>query len=208
MRDKSVSGLLITVLMTGMLCACSAPEKVPEDRFYRLSLLSAKQRNEPVLDGALVVGPVTAYDVYRDRAIAYSPPEEPGSLQHHHYHFWVAPPPELVREQLVDYLRKSGIAKVVTIESPGRGQRAARLATRLTRFERVLQPDGAVSFSVGFQVALDHEGKVRLRERYDGTTTAADGSFPSSVRAADEGLARIYSEMVGDIAAALDNTRH
>lgn len=206
MRDRPFSRLLITALATVMLSACGVPEKVPEDRFYRLSLLTADRLTEPELDGTLVIGPVTAYAVYRDRAIAYSPPEEPGSLQHHHYHFWVAPPPELVREQLVDYLRTAGIAKVVTIESVGRGQQATHLAARLTHFERVLQPSGNVSFAVGLQVTLNDEGEVRLLRHYDGTTTATDASFPASVRAADEGLARIYRDLASDIAAALDDT--
>ncbi len=208
MHDKPFPRLLTTILATVMLSACGTPDKVPEDRFYRLSWLTTEQQAETEIDGALFIGPVTAYDVYRDRAIAYSPPEEPGSLQHHHYHFWIAPPPELVREQLVDYLRKTGIASVVTVDSPGRGQQGTRLAARLTHFERVLHPNGNVSFAVGLHVTLEYEGKTRLRQHYDGTTTAADSTFPASVRAADEGLAQIYRELASDIADALDDTRH
>lgn len=186
---------LVLLAMSG----CGTPDTVPEDRFYRLSVLTAKPLDAPLIDSALVIAPVTAYDVYRDRAIAYSPVDEPGSLQHHHYHFWVAPPTELIRDQLVDYLRQTGIATTVATESFGRTQRPARLATRLTRFERALQADGSIKVAVGLQFTLEIEDRVLLRQHYDGTTPAVDDTFSATVLAADKGLAKIYRQAIADI---------
>jgi ABC-type uncharacterized transport system auxiliary subunit len=136
--------------------------------------------------------------------MAFSPPDEPGSLQHHHYHFWVAPPPELVHEQLVDYLRQTGIATEVAANRSGRIRPAARLASRLTRLERVLQPDGGVAVAVVLDFTLTRDSELILRQRYDGTTPADDASFSATVRAADQGLARIYASLVTDMTAALN----
>ena len=194
---------LLAVLALLALAACGTPTTVPEDRFYRLSQVSAEPLPTTPIDATLIVGPVTAYDVYRDRAIAYSPADEPCSLQHHHYHFWVAPPPELVREQLADYLRQARVASAVSTESTGRTRPAARLAAHLTRFERALRKDGSVNVAVELLITVEVDDAVVLRQRYDGTTAAADDSFAATVRAADKGLARVYAMLVNDLATAI-----
>lgn len=204
MIDRSVPRGLPALLAALLIGACGTPATVPEDRFYRLSAPAVERQDAPVLDNTLVVGPVAAYDVYRDRAIAYSPFDEPGALQHHHYHFWIAPPPELVREQVVEYLRQSGIATEVTTGSPGRNSQSIHLAARLTRFERLPQADGSVRFAVGLDIALDDNGQVLLRRRYERVTMAADASFPATVAAANEGLEQIYAALTGDVRATLE----
>jgi ABC-type uncharacterized transport system auxiliary subunit len=204
MRVDRLVRLTTTLLIALLVGACGTSETLPEDRFYRLASLTTGPLDRRLLDGPLLVEPIGSYDVYRDRAMAFSPPDEPGSLQHHHYHFWVAPPPELVHEQLVDYLRQTGIATEVTTNRSGRIRPAARLASRLTRFERVLHADGGVEVVVALEFTLTRDSELILRRRYDGTTAADDGSFPASVRAADQGLARIYASVVADMVAALD----
>jgi len=204
MRASLASRLVAALLAALLAAACSTTGTAPEDRFYRLAPLTAEPLDRRLLDGPLLVEPIGAYDVYRDRAIAFSPPDEPASLQHHHYHFWVAPPPVLVHEQLVDYLRQSGIAAGVDVARSVRERPAARLTARLTRFERVLRADGGVGVAVAMEFTLKRDDTVILRRRYDGSTTAADGSFPASVRATDQGLARVYASLVADMTAALD----
>jgi ABC-type uncharacterized transport system auxiliary subunit len=200
-RPVRLTAALLIALLVG---ACGTPDTLPEDRFYRLAPLTAESLDRPLLDGVLLVGPINTYDVYRDRAMAFSPPDEPGSLQHHHYHFWVAPPPELVHEQLVDYLRQTGIATEVADNRSAGARPAARLASRLIRFERVLRADGGVEVAVALEFTLTRDEEIILRRRYDGTTSADDASFSATVRAADQGLTRIYASLVGDMSAALD----
>ena len=43
------------------------------------------------------------------RPIVYVRADEPGVLRQHHYHLWSDPPPTMLRDALVDYLRE-GVA--------------------------------------------------------------------------------------------------
>jgi ABC-type uncharacterized transport system auxiliary subunit len=164
-RRVRLTAVLLIALLVG---ACGTSDTLPEDRFYRLASLTTGSLERRLLDGPLLVESISTYDVYRDRAMAFSPPDEPGSLQHHHYHFWVAPPPELVHEQLVDYLRQSGIATEVAANRSGRIRPAARLASRLTRFERVLHADGGVEVAVALEFTLrwHQAGRRRVLPRH------------------------------------------
>ncbi len=188
--------LVATVVLAA---GCAGPGEVPEDRFYRLNPVAPEQPlAEPLLRGVLEVERLDAFGVYHDRAILYAPADEPATLLHHHYHFWVAPPTELVRDHLAAYLRAANLAE--TVASGQLGQRGDLvLAARLTRFERVLKPDGAVVTRVGLAVVARRDGQLALRREYAADTAAEDASFGASVRAIEQGLASVYAALLGDL---------
>jgi ABC-type uncharacterized transport system auxiliary subunit len=195
--------VIVPVLLALILGACGSTDTVPEDRFYRLTPVAVEPLKTPLIDDTLVIAPVVSYDVYRDRAIAYNPIDEPASLQHHHYHFWVAPPTELVHEHLIDFLRQAGVARSVSVAARGRSAAPALLNTRLTRFERALQNGGSVDFIVTLEFTMKIDGKKVLQRRYNTTTPASDDSFAATVEAAERGLAQAYGELLEDINASM-----
>lgn len=195
-RRYSLSALVMAALVLG---ACGSTGTVPEDRFYRLTPVVVETLETQLIDDNLVVAPLLSYDVYRDRAIAYNPIDEPASLQHHHYHFWVAPPTELVQEHLVDFLRQAGIARSVSAAARSRSTVPALLDTRLTRFERVLQDNGSAEFAVTLEFTLKIDGTAVLQQRYEAKTPAADDGFAATVEAAERGLVQVYRELLDDL---------
>ena len=101
-----------------LLAGCSSTPPIPNDVYYRLQLAPPSQRFEsPRVAGAVVVERPGAASVYASRDLAYSDAPPHLALSHYHYHHWVDPPPQLLQQELVDYLRSANLASSVTAES-------------------------------------------------------------------------------------------
>ncbi len=192
---------LLVVLLSG----CAGSGQVPEEHFYRLGTLTmTAPYSQPPIAGVLEVERMDAFGLLRDRALLYSAAATPQELQRHHYHFWVDAPTELIRDQLVQYLRDAHVAKLVTadhIDQDG----DIRLRLELRDFSRRLQPGGKASVRVELGVIANPKGKGMplLVKRYAHEAAAHDGSPSASVAAFDQALAQIYAEMLVDLLQAL-----
>lgn len=181
------------------------PGAVPEDHFYRLGTLTAESRyEEPPFEGVLAVERVDAFGLLRDRALLYSEADTPQDLQRHHYHFWIDAPNDLVRDQLVQYLRSADVARQVAgeyIEEEG----DLRLKLALRDFSRRLGGDGTVTVQVELDVVLNPKGRGAplLVKRYRSGMRATNTGVAASVTAFDQALSTVYGELVKDVVAAL-----
>jgi ABC-type uncharacterized transport system auxiliary subunit len=193
----------MAALLIGLLGGCGSSGPAPEDRYYRLDLPAPKvDADAPRLGGHLVVDRVDAFPVYRDRAMVYGRSDEPQTLMQHHYHFWIAPPPDLVRDQLVAYLRDSGLVDQVSMVPPRDDQTTTHIATRLTHFERVLLADGGVEAVVGIEVTVHRNGVIQLQRAYRERVFSDDSSFAASVKATRDALAGVFSALLDDLVAS------
>ncbi|MFN2339023.1 MAG: ABC-type transport auxiliary lipoprotein family protein [Gammaproteobacteria bacterium] len=174
---------------------------VPDDHFYRLATLPVEQAFErPPLVGVLRVERVEAVGLLRDRALLYSHADRPQQLQRHHYHHWIGPPPVLVRDQLVQYLRDSDIADLVATDPMGRDA-DLYLHLELRDFSRRLHAGGraAVRVELGLVAQPADRESPQLVRRYAREVTAANGSPAAAVTAFDQALAEIYGELARDL---------
>lgn len=188
-----------------LLAGCAATAPVPEDHFYRLGVLEAEGRFDvSPIDGVLAVQRIDAFGLLRDRALLYSEAATPQDLQRHHYHFWIDAPNDLIRDQLVQYLRDVGVARLVAaehIELDG----DVRLQLQLRDFSRRLQKGGTVSVRVELGAVLNpgKRGEPLLVNRYVREVQAANRSIAASVAAYDTALTQIYDDLTSDILKAL-----
>ena len=185
---------LLLVLALG----CAA-EPVPQDRYYRLASRPdvASGPAGPALDATVVVERFGADGLTRDRAIVYSENGSDVEIRRHLYHHWTEPPAELLRDDLVRYLRASGVARrIVTPEL--RVPADYEITGHLQRFERVLD---AARVRVRLRLALRnaHSGGLVWSGSYENEAPADGDSVSAAVRAFNRSLESIFSRFVRDI---------
>ena len=191
-------GLLLGSLL---LAGCAATSAIPEDHFYRLATLDPlRQYSEPVLKGQLVIGRIKTYGIYHERAILYSPAGQPDTLKYHYYHHWIDKPPSLIRAQMIQYLRKTGLFEAV-IAGTGRQVESVHLNPELKQFERQLGERGEVDvcITLGLRVGDGLNGATLLEKDYLARYRAKDGSMPASIHAFNAGMAEVYQRIMEDL---------
>ncbi|MCW9059368.1 MAG: ABC-type transport auxiliary lipoprotein family protein [Gammaproteobacteria bacterium] len=193
-------GICLYLCLVLFLGGCAGTDAVPEDHFYRLATLSVEQPFEsPPLAGVLRVERVEAVGLLRDRALLYSHAAAPQQLQRHHYHHWVGPPPVLVQDQLVQYLRDRRLADLVATDSMDRNA-DLHLRLEVRDFSRRLHVNGAaVRVELGLIAQPAGREPPLLVRRYMREVMANNGSPAAAVTAFDVALAEIYGELVQDL---------
>ncbi|MGH8528244.1 MAG: ABC-type transport auxiliary lipoprotein family protein [Nevskiales bacterium] len=189
-----------------LLAACSivSSEPPPAEHFYRFEIPNPKpQTATPAIGGLLVVDALEAPAVYTRRAIVYSEDPQHLALQEYHYHLWTDPPPRLLQQALVEYLRQAQMAATVTDEA-GRAQWDYRINGRLLRFERL-------RVAQGWQVAAELELRVDARngtrpllvKNYARQMAANGDSMEATVQAFSAAVAEIFANFSSDLRAVL-----
>ena len=103
--------LIITVLIGLMACGEAPP--VPTDHFYRLTLPQQGMEKQQLPVDVIYVGDFRAEGLYNERALLYTNDSDSRELRQHHYHFWITSPSHLLRDHMIDYLRRSSTAMVI-----------------------------------------------------------------------------------------------
>ncbi len=107
--------LLIPFLTVPLLVGClgSVPP-VPRDHYYRLLVPGpAKSSTKIVFPGVIAVDILQADGLLRERPLLFSESGSSHEVQQHNYHYWTDTPPRMLQDQIIGYLRRSGIARAV-----------------------------------------------------------------------------------------------
>jgi ABC-type uncharacterized transport system auxiliary subunit len=193
-------GHLLALLLPLLLAACAGGGPIPEDHYYRLLAAAAPQHMKaPAIAGTLKVEPIETFGIYRERAILFARSDDPADLRQHNYHYWIDTPTRLIRDQLVDYLRASGIAGTVAGAQIGlRGD--IRLRLTLKNFERIIHTDGTVSVKVRLDAVITDASNRPLKiDSYRRDEPAEDGTMGASVAAFNRALSAIYGQLLQDL---------
>ncbi|MCP5268060.1 MAG: membrane integrity-associated transporter subunit PqiC [Zoogloeaceae bacterium] len=180
----SVSALLIIL----GLSACGSVPPAPVDRFFRLQASEIPAAG--TLPIALEIRNVRADSLYAERPIVFSDAADPRQLRQYHYHLWLYPPAQLVREHMRSSFgtgsgAANGTGKTLTMDA------------RIVSFERLL--DGKRSSAkIALEVTLLAGDKSLLVKRYQAAQTTSDDSFSAFAVAMEEALSRIYGEILRD----------
>lgn len=188
----------LVVLVAAVLGACAQPP-VPQDRFYRLQVAAPDKALAALrLDGMLEVDRFAADGLFAGRPIVHSDAGRSHEVTEYNYHFWTEPPPSMLRDQLVEYLRAAGVARtVVTPEM--RVEPDFVLAGKIKRLEQIVgaPPRAAVSLELGLR--RDATGELLLLRTYAEVVTAGAPTVSAAVLAVNEALARIYAKFIADL---------
>ncbi len=193
---------LLTVSVLSQLTACSVVSTAPPptETFYRLPPPEtvAAVSHSPFKGGLYVATPL-ANPLHQDRAMIFSTDLKGISLQTYHYHQWVDALPNLVREYMVAYLQKAGMADWVT--------GSERIMTgdytiqgRLQRFE---QTGGQQKPQLVVHLRLwltRQNAKPLLGKDYKATIEMSGVRPEDMVESGQQALAEIMQGFVADVA--------
>lgn len=154
------------VLIALALSACSAPEAIPDFRYYRLApAAQIEALPKPVLDKPLVVENFRADGVHGERPILYANDVDSIKVSQYHYQLWNDPPPVMVQRRLQELLQQARVAEYVTDRLSGRVL-GYRLTGTVYRFERVLVDGKPTEVVLGVRLRLQaSEATMPLIER-------------------------------------------
>lgn len=196
------AGIQFLLALSLTACFGSSPP-IPDDIYYRLQPAAPAQRLDAPRVGLVVVDRLGGASVYTARDIAYSDASPHLRLQHYHYHHWVDPPPQLLQQALVDYLRAANFAKAVTSEA-GRQPPAWRVSGAVRRFDRQ-RGDSGWQAAVSLELRADPVGgnKPPLVRQYE-TVVPTDGDgMEATVQAFARATGSLFDRFLADFSAAL-----
>lgn len=199
------AALALTTILAG--CLGSAPP-VPRDHYYRIVVSAPAAAKRNLLPGVLVVEPLQADGLLRERPLLYSLSGKPHEVQQHDYHYWSEAPPRMLQDQMVAYLRRSAIAdSVVTPEM--RVNADYRLSGKAKRLERLIG-GGPPRVFVELELALVRvsDGSLLAIDSYSEEIAATNGDVKAAVVALNQATARIFERfLTGTVHVAAINAR-
>jgi ABC-type uncharacterized transport system auxiliary subunit len=182
------------------LSACLGQTAAPEDHYYRLPVPHGLTGNSaPISNGEITVGKFRAEGVYRERAILYSPSEQPLELMHYHYSHWILPPETLLQDHFIDYLRNGDYAPQVT-RYEDKQNPLFIIHGNIIRFERVMSEHRAHAVvALEFKINRSDLPDWYNTKVYRSTIEAADKSFNATIEAFGYALNEIYALLAQDL---------
>lgn len=197
---RSFLPFLIAPLLAG--CLGSAPP-VPRDHYYRLLVSAPPARSaQPVLPGVMSVDLLQADGLLRERPLLYSESGSSHEVQQHDYHYWTDAPPRMLQDQLVAYLRRSGMA--TSVVTPDMRIRARYLVSgKVKRLERLLG-GGPPRVFVELELALVRltDDRLLLVDSFSEEAVAEADSVEAGIVALNRATGRVFDRFLGRAIAA------
>ncbi len=193
--------LLLLACAAPLLAGClgSAPP-VPQDHYYRLLVPTPEQSaGEAPLPGIMTVELLQADGLLRERPLLYSESGESYELQQHNYHYWNDAPPRMLQDQMVTYLRRSGVSRQVV--TPDMRIRADyQVSGKVRRLERLLG-GGPPRVFVEIELALLRlsDDRVLVVETFSAEEPAEDESVDASIVALNRATAEIFDRFLAQV---------
>jgi cholesterol transport system auxiliary component len=191
--------LAAAALASLALSACAAPE-VPKEQYFRLVATMAAGKIVHPLSGIVEAQPFSADGVTGERPLLFT--DNGGTkLEQRNYAYWVNPPIQMLRDQMIAYLRSAGLAEQV-VPSELRSEAGYRIQGDIKRLEQSI--DGKKSSGVielELSVIDESSDQIILSKVYHAEKPATDGTIDASVAALNAGLQDVLKQFVADIDA-------
>lgn len=198
MSGMRMRRLGLTLALLSGLAACQQPPVI-QDQFYRLTIAPAQPAAAPKFSGILEVERLAADGLTAGRPIVYSEAGNNTTLKEYSYHFWVEPPPVMLRDQLAAYLRAARTAGTV-VTPDMRANADLVVGGRVRRFERVVGARSAAVVELELWLRQARDNRLLLLQTYRVEIDAGKDSVADAVDAMNRAVSTILSRFSEDIA--------
>jgi ABC-type uncharacterized transport system auxiliary subunit len=184
---------VLPLLLAGGLAACAAPE-VPKEQYFRLVAAPDDVHATKPLDGAVEVPPFDADGVMTERPLLFTA-DGGHKLEQRNYAYWTNTPPQMLRDQLITYLRAARIAPQVIPSELRVDDVKYTIHGTVRRLEQTANPDGG---TIEIELALleKDSDKLIFTKVFHVDEKTGSGKIDDAVTALNRGMNEIYRDFV------------
>ena len=184
---------LLVLLFAGGLAACAAPS-VPKEQYFRLVATPANEQTPKPLDGTLEIPPFDADGVMADRPLLYTA-NGGQKLEQRNYAYWTNSPPQMMRDQLITYLRAAKVAPQVVPSELRVDDVKYVIHGTVRRLEQTGNPAGG---TIEIELALLEKDSDRLilSKVFHVDQAASSDKIDDAVTALNTGMNQIFQDFV------------
>jgi ABC-type uncharacterized transport system auxiliary subunit len=194
---KALALLPIVALLAG--CFGSAPA-VPKEQYFRLIAAAPADPIGKHISGGLEIVPFAGEGVMSDRPLLFTA-DGGRKLEQRNYAYWTDAPPQMLRDQLVTYLRQTGVADNVS-PSELRLDTAYTVQGTIRRLEQLVGSKTGAAISLEIAVIEKADDRLVLSKVYTAEKPTSGENIDDAVGALNDGLNEIFAAFAGDLAAA------
>ena len=199
-RETRRRGFRLFVLLGALaLAACAAPP-VPKEQYFRLVATMATRKIAHPLPSIVEAAPFAADGVTGERPLLFT--DDGGiKLEQRNYAYWVNPPIQMLRDQMIAYLRSAGVADQV-VPSELRIEAGYRIQGDIKRLEQSIagkKSSGVIELELS--VIDESNDQIVLSKVYHAKEPATDDTIDASVAALNVALQDVLKQFVADIDA-------
>jgi ABC-type uncharacterized transport system auxiliary subunit len=193
--------LLILLPILAVLAGCfgSAPP-VPKEQYFRLIAAAPAEQGSKPISGGIEVVPFAGEGVMSERPLLFTA-DGGRKLEQRNYAYWTDAPPQMLRDQLVSYLRQAGVADNV-VPSELRIESAYEVRGTIKRLEQLVGDSTGAVISLELAVLENSSDRLILSKVYTAEKATSGQSIDSAVGALNAGLDEIFAAFVADLAEA------
>ncbi len=188
--------LLVTLALSLSACFGSAPP-VPKEQYFRLIANGTPEATTNPIDGVVEVPPLQAEGVMGERPLLFTK-DNGQKLEQRNYAYWTDPPPAMLRDQIVGYLRSAKLAKDV-VPSELRVQAKYRVEGRIKRLEQQVGAKNSAIIALELALIDKTTDSIVSSGSYEVTKVASGPDIDDAVHALNAGLNEILAKFVGDL---------
>ncbi len=184
-----------------MLAGCfGAAPPVPKEQYFRLMAAQPAEQASRQISGGIEIVPFTGEGVMSDRPLLFSA-DGGRKLEQRNYAYWTDAPPQMLRDQLVAYLRQAGVADSV-VPSELRIESAYAVRGTIKRLEQLVGSNAGAVISLELAVLENGSDRLILSKVYTAERPTSGESIDDAVAALNDGLDEIFAAFTRDLAAA------
>ena len=186
---RHASRLFIALFL--LLAGCAAPE-VPKEQYFRLIAVPAAMPVDRPLNGVLEVPPFTTDGVLAERPLLFSA-NDGQRLEQRNYAYWSDSPRQMLRDELVSYLRSAKAAPQI-VPSELRIDTKYVLKGTLYRLEQRANPNSAI-IEIEFSLIEEDSNRLIATKVFHAEEPAASGDIDDAVKALNLGMNKIFHDV-------------
>jgi ABC-type uncharacterized transport system auxiliary subunit len=191
--------ILLPVILVLAGCFGSAPP-VPKEQYFRLIADQPAGQASNKIKGGIEIVPFAGEGVMSERPLLFTA-DGGRKLEQRNYAYWTDAPPQMLRDQLVSYLRQAGVADSVA-PSELRLESAYVIRGTIRRLEQLVGSSTGAIISLELAVMENSNDRLVLTKVYTAEKPTSGQDIDAAVAALNDGLDEIFAAFAGDLAAA------
>jgi cholesterol transport system auxiliary component len=185
----------LALVLTG--CFGSAPP-VPKEQYFRLLASSDPAPVANPLSGIVEIPPFQAEGVMGERPLLFT--QDNGmKLEQRNYAYWTDPPPAMLRDQLLAFLRAAKVADQI-VPSELRVGAQYRVEGRIKRLEQIAGAKNGGAIALELALIDKATDSIVISGTYEVTKDAGGPNIDDAVHALNAGLNEIFARFAADLA--------